>query len=123
MNTFQSILLCKCPRCHKGNLFEDQNPFNFKKLSDMPIRCISCGQLFSLEPGFYQGAMYVNYGFTILLTILNALIFMYFLDFNSDTFIYINISSVFVLFPFLFRYARVLYLYAFVRYDKEKAKL
>ena len=55
-----SIFLMKCPRCREGNMFE-KPIFSFKKLFTMYDFCPHCGQKYSLEPGFYYGAMFVSY--------------------------------------------------------------
>ena len=69
-----AILKKKCPKCHKGNLFINSNPYKLSGLHKMPKYCPDCGQSFEPEPGFYTGAMYVNYAFTLVLTALAFLI-------------------------------------------------
>jgi len=39
----------KCPRCRKGNMFKDPNPWNLKSTLKMPTHCPECSQLFELE--------------------------------------------------------------------------
>jgi uncharacterized protein (DUF983 family) len=63
-----AVLQLKCPKCHQGKLFMASNPYNIKRVHEMPESCSECGQSFEPEPGFYTGAMYVNYGFTVILT-------------------------------------------------------
>ena len=56
-----SILKFKCPHCHEGEFFEDRNPYNLSSMSKTFERCPKCDRKFSMEPGFYYGAMYVSY--------------------------------------------------------------
>ena len=57
-----SILKFKCPHCHEGEFFKSRNPYHLKSMSETLERCSECGKKFSMEPGFYYGAMYVSYG-------------------------------------------------------------
>ncbi len=57
---FYSIIFMKCPRCREGNMFE-KPIFSFQKTFTMYDNCPHCGQKYSLEPGFYYGAMFISY--------------------------------------------------------------
>jgi uncharacterized protein (DUF983 family) len=115
----KAILTMRCPKCHEGKLFEHANPYSFSKIHQMPSTCPNCGQQFEPEPGFYYGAMYVNYAFTVVLLALAYIVLELWLQVPPIAFFSIFISSILLLAPFLFRYSRVLFLYIFVRYDKE----
>lgn len=56
-----SILLAKCPACHRGKVTE--GIFAIRK------KCLHCGHDFHPEPGFYLGAMVVGFLFTAMVTI------------------------------------------------------
>jgi uncharacterized protein (DUF983 family) len=56
-----SILKFKCPHCHEGEFFENRNPYHLSNMSTTHDKCPKCGRKFSMEPGFYYGAMYVSY--------------------------------------------------------------
>lgn len=56
-----SILKFKCPHCHQGEFFIEKNPYNLKYFSQTHEKCSVCRRSFSIEPGFYYGAMYVSY--------------------------------------------------------------
>ncbi len=58
------ILRLKCPHCHTGEFFY-KNPYNLKHLGDLHAKCLLCHQSNHPEPGFYQGALYVSYGFGV----------------------------------------------------------
>ncbi len=115
----EAIVKMKCPRCREGNLFLYPTAFNFKNIHKMPEHCAKCGQEFEPEPGFYTGAMYVNYGFAVMITALSYLILEIILDVREFVFWISYLTIMISLWPFLFRYSRVLYLYLFVSYDQE----
>jgi uncharacterized protein (DUF983 family) len=54
-------LRLRCPRCGVHPLFEAR--------FHMHERCRHCGYVFEREPGYFIGAMYVNYGITAVLVL------------------------------------------------------
>jgi len=79
----------------------------------MNATCSSCEASFEPEPGFYFGAMYVSYGFTIALFISIWALLRFF--FNPPDWVYIlsiTVSAA-VFTPLSFRYSRILFLYWF----------
>jgi uncharacterized protein (DUF983 family) len=112
------IINCKCPQCHRGNLFVDANPYHSKHLLAMNQRCNSCGLYFEKEPGFWTGAMYVSYGFIVLLVITSLVILHIYFNQPIEVVMGVNLGIVILGYPLLLRYSRVLYLYLFVRYKK-----
>lgn len=122
-NGFLSILKRKCPKCREGEMYTQKGFFPLQKIMDMPEHCPKCGQKYELEPGFWYGTGYMSYALSVgsIITITT----LYFLlgHFSwKDNSIYkligLIIGSMIVLQPFIMRYSRVLYLYFFVRYDK-----
>ena len=63
-----SILNFKCPYCHEGQFFL-AHPYNLKRAGDLLERCPECQRKYSLEPGFYIGAMYVSYAITVAVAV------------------------------------------------------
>ena len=114
-----AILRMRCPRCHKGRLFINQNPYNIKQLTKMPVSCECCGQLTQPETGFYYGAMYVSYALCIAIGFLNYFVFEKGFGASGVNFLILNTLVLFLLWPVIFRYARVLYLYIFVRHKRQ----
>jgi uncharacterized protein (DUF983 family) len=51
----------RCPRCGLAPLFTG--------LVRMPLRCSVCGLVFEREAGYFIGAIYINYGLTVLLAL------------------------------------------------------
>jgi uncharacterized protein (DUF983 family) len=112
----------KCPRCRKGRMFRNSNPWNLKKVFDMPPHCEECGQPFELEVGFWYGTAYVSYALSVALSVSTfvawwVLIGMSTSDNRFFWWLGINIFLLIVLQPWLMRLSRVIYLYFFVRYD------
>lgn len=81
--------------------------------------CPHCEVRLEPEPGFYQGAMYVGYGFTIAVIIILSLIL--YLAGNPSEWVYIGtiIFVMILLIPLNYRYSRIVYLYLFggIRHD------
>lgn len=63
-----SILNFKCPYCHEGQFFL-AHPYNLRRAGDLLERCPACQRKYSLEPGFYFGAMYVSYAITVAVAV------------------------------------------------------
>lgn len=119
-----ALLACKCPRCREGDMF--QTPLFTKYYArDMNSSCSVCNQSFEPEPGYYFGAMYVSYGFSVALTV--AVIAVLYNLFNDpDMWVYgltLVVANVLVL-PIMFRYSRAIFLHVFggIRFDAKYAK-
>jgi len=120
-SAFSAIIQCKCPHCRQGNMFLTPG-YKLKSFLEMPDTCKHCGLKFEIEPGFYWGAMYISYAFTVALSI-NTSIILWWFGGNPSIWVYAAVtgSLVILLSPFLMRYSRVLMLYLFgsVRYKPE----
>ncbi len=92
----------RCPACGEGLLF-----LGWFRMAES---CPNCGLLFSREPGFYLGSIYVNYGLTALLVTVGYFA-MFFGDVLSDPQRLGILIAFSILFPlWFFRYARALWL-------------
>ena len=118
-----ALLDLRCPRCHEGKLFTT-SAFSFR-FSQMPAQCPVCGQAYEPEPGFYWGAMYVSYGFTVAIFVV-AGVLLYYLAGDPDVWVYVLTVTVAVLVttPLVIRYSRAIMLYLFgsVHYDPAAGK-
>jgi uncharacterized protein (DUF983 family) len=118
-----AMLLGKCPRCRDGQMFK-YSAVNLLHFSDMNAECPCCGIRLQPEPGFYQGAMYVSYGFTVMIIGLISAILYYLAGHPSES-VYISsvIAVIVLLAPFNYRYSRILYLYLFggIKYDPRQS--
>lgn len=119
-NRFYSVLANKCPRCHQGNFFETNNPYDLKKFTHMNSNCRVCNEDFRRETGFYFGAAYVSYGLTVGFGI--ALYLLLAVGLHMDTLPFLITFSVLliVLLPIFFRYSRLIWIHLFVRSKAKK---
>jgi uncharacterized protein (DUF983 family) len=112
-----SILTGTCPKCQKESMYLDPNPLHLGKTLKMNEKCSHCGLKFQIEPSFFYGAMYVSYGLNVAVGI--AAFIISYVVFNSSlkaAFISI-IASLLLLFPFILRWSRNIYINMFVSYD------
>lgn len=114
-----SILFNKCPKCQKSAFFISDNPYNFKMFSKMNSHCKECGENFEREIGFYYGAMYASYAIDIALGVALFLLMVVLLDISSTIFLFTYLTLVLVLFPWIFRKSRLLWINLFVKYNPE----
>ena len=63
-----SILKRKCPVCQEGDFFVSRT-YDLKSSGKIHEKCPNCAEVYSKEPGFYQGAMYVSYGIGVTMFI------------------------------------------------------
>ncbi len=106
------LLHSKCPRCGQGEMFKDPNPYNIYNYDKMNRYCSKCQMDFEPETGFYFGAMYISYGLCIGLSVATFILYALIFGFGR-IYIYLIANSIvlFLLWPFVFRLSRVLYLW------------
>ncbi|MDT0553281.1 DUF983 domain-containing protein [Urechidicola vernalis] len=117
-----SIFKNKCPRCQEGDFFESTSFFKVKKLLKLHKHCSHCNLKYMMEPSFYYGAMYVNYGLTVAVSVLTFIIS--FLVFNLDllqSFIAIVIVLIFTVLHTV-RLSRIIWINLFVKYRKDEVE-
>ena len=123
-STAAALLALRCPRCHRGPLFK--HPAASFHFADMYDSCVACEQTYEPEPGFYYGAMYISFGFALLVFLVVG-VALYYLAHDPDTWVYVLGVAVVSLAttPLVFRYSRALMLYLFggVRYEPGRALL
>src|SRR6476620_10729830 len=79
-----NLLSCKCPRCRKGDMFEDKNPWHLKNTMKMNKECPVCGQPLNIEVGFYFGSSYVSYAIAVALSAATCIAWWVLIGFSSD---------------------------------------
>lgn len=100
----------RCPRCRKGKMFK-YPIWNLGKLLQMHSNCSVCGLKFERETGFYYGAMYVSYAFTVATLVSEFLLLTSIFNIqNPDTWFLVILASLALMLPVFFRYSRVLYI-------------
>ncbi|SNR74191.1 DUF983 domain-containing protein [Flavobacterium sp. ov086] len=112
-----SILTGSCPKCQNESMYLDKNPLHLSKVLKMNENCSHCGLKYQIEPSFFYGAMYVSYGLNVAVGIAAFIVsFVFFKTTIEESFIAIVIALI-VLFPFVLRLSRNLYINMFVSYD------
>jgi uncharacterized protein (DUF983 family) len=117
-----SIVNGKCPKCHEGSFFSNGFTFNPKKITAIYENCPNCNLKYMIEPSFFYGAMYVNYGVTVAISILTFLISK--LIFNAtllQSFAAI-FSALFHFAPVNLRLSRILWINMFISYKDISTK-
>lgn len=121
-NKLYSTFNLKCPRCHTGNLFHTPT-FSFKKPFDMPESCSKCGQDFEPEPGFYFGAMFISYIFTGFFCLGFTMFLHWVIGWSTAASFAALIAVCAILFVYIFRLARSMWINLNVKYDARRAAL
>lgn len=125
-NLIWSIITLRCPRCRRGPLFKNKNPY--KKITVSHIvgmydSCVVCDQEFDLEPGFWFGTIYVSYGIAVIISTISffAWWLVIGMSVNDNRIFYwliFNAVLIVLLEPWLMRLSRTVYLYIFIKYNK-----
>lgn len=114
-NVIFHILRNECPNCHKGKVFNQSLfAFGFPKMNK---ECSHCHTSFNKEPGYFFGAMYVNYGLNVAQAIATYFIIRPFFAETFDLRMFPVIAGVLVLLTFFnIRLSRLLWIYMFRNY-------
>ncbi|BAV04782.1 Protein of unknown function [Filimonas lacunae] len=123
-NVLVSVCHTRCPRCRRGNMFTDANPYHLKHTLEMNESCPVCGQQFDIEVGFYYGTSYVSYAFAVALSVATFIAWWVLFGFSlydNRIFWWLGVNSVLLLIiqPVFMRLARTVWLSFFVGYDKD----
>ena len=108
----EALVQGKCPVCRKGDIFT----YPLKRIAKFNLMnetCPHCGVRLEPEPGFYQGAMYVSYGFTVAVIVMMTVILYLAGNPSEWTAIFIIIAVMILIAPLNYRYSRIIYLYLF----------
>lgn len=116
-----SVLKNRCPRCRKGPLFQNPNPFAYKDMNKMHKKCPDCQQDFVIEPGFYFGATYVSYGLNFAVLIPLFIFFYVVMDWPYEVFVVTMFLLLPFMIPLIYRASRSAFLAIYVKFDKEIA--
>lgn len=117
-HTLVHILNNDCPHCHEGKVFNEKNIFLNIGFPKMNQYCPHCHFKFEKEPGYFFGAMYVNYGLTVAQGIATYLIAQQFFTERFDLRIIAIIALVIIsMASFNIRLSRLLWIYMFKNYS------
>ena len=79
----------------------------------MHVHCPTCGLKYEREPGFFIGAMYVNYAFTVAIVIAVGIALNILGLYTLYAFVGSIVALVFLFMPILFRFSRIIFLHFF----------
>lgn len=121
-NLILSVSRNKCPRCRRGDLYQQKNPYRLGSFMKMNENCPVCGQPTEPETGFYFGTGYVSYALSIALSVATFVAWFVLIGFSlydSRLFWWLGINGVILiaLQPILMRVSRSIWLAFFVYYD------
>ncbi len=121
-NILLSILQNKCPRCRRGAMFQQANPYQLKTVLQMNERCLVCTQPLDMEPGFYYGTNMISYTLAVLFSVLTFALWWLTIGFSlkDNRFFWwlaTNAVLLVLLQPPLMRLSRSIWIYFFIRYS------
>lgn len=113
-----SIFKFKCPRCQEGKFFIS-HPYDLKNAGNLHEHCNKCDLKYEMEPGFYQGAMYVSYALGVALFVTLWVSFNLFFPWMSTGLqvTIVAVSSI-VLTPLMYALSKIIWANFFISYDK-----
>lgn len=117
-----SIVNGKCPKCHEGKFFVHGITFNPSKITKIDDNCAVCNLKYMLEPSFFYGAMYVNYGITVAISVIVFLIAKLGLELSLLHSFFSVLGTLVITAPLNLRLSRILWINMFVSYDKNAGK-
>lgn len=117
-NKLNSILTGSCPRCQRESMYVDPNPLHLQNVLKMKDHCGHCGLKYMIEPSFFYGAMYVSYGVNVAIAIL-VFVATFFMGLPPLSSFLAIVIVLLLLFPFVLRLSRNIYINIFVSYDKD----
>lgn len=110
----------KCPRCRRGKIF--QHSAMSTSFSKMNANCPHCDYKYEIEPGFFWGAMYVNYALSIAVAVA-ALVITAIIFSETTPWHYLTAITVAIFFSAtkVFRLSRTItiYFFSFVKFEPE----
>ncbi|MBX3239846.1 MAG: DUF983 domain-containing protein [Chitinophagaceae bacterium] len=116
----------RCPRCRRGRLFVESNPYRLKTNTKMHENCAVCGQPTDLEVGFYYGTAYVSYALTVAFSLATFVGWWILIGFSVQTgdrrLLWWGVANgvlLVVLQPVFMRLSRSLWLSWFVKYEPD----
>lgn len=118
-----SIFTGTCPVCHQGKMYVEKNPFKVSKIMEMHDHCSHCGKKFKIEPSFFFGAMYVSYAVGVAISFAAFIISYFMIGLNINSTFLIIILILGILYPYIVRISRNIWINLFLNYNEEKTKL
>lgn len=114
-----SVINGKCPRCHEGEFFKYKFNINPSKITQLHNNCPKCNLRYMVEPSFYYGAMYVNYGITVALSVITFIISSLVFKLEILQSFAAIIIALILLAPVNLRLSRILWINMFISYEEK----
>ncbi len=115
MSRVIDTMKCKCPKCKKGNIFNNKGNILLLKIPTMNDRCPVCNYKFERETGFFFGAMFVSYGLAVAQMIISLVVFWYFIDLSPLRVFTIIALIAFLLSTVNFKLSRSIWIHFFYK--------
>lgn len=113
-----NIFSNNCPNCYKGKVFADKSFYFSIGFPNMNKQCSHCKTKFEKEPGYFFGAMFVNYGLTVSEGIITYFIASQFFEETFDLRMFpIIVVVILSLVFFNIRLSRMIWIYMFKNYS------
>ncbi|MFD0964976.1 DUF983 domain-containing protein [Pseudofulvibacter geojedonensis] len=113
MKSLKTLFKLKCPKCTKGDVFENHKIFRYSK---MHTYCPNCNYNNMIEPGFFYGAMYVSYILMVAESMATFLICQVFFDQNFDLRIFpFVVGILLILSPYNYKLSRAIWIFMFYK--------
>ena len=120
-NLLLSIFRNKCPRCRRGDMFKEKNPYKLKTVLQMNERCPVCGQPLDMEPGFYYGTNMISYALAVLFSVFTFALWIFTIGMSPITrfvsWLVSNAVLLILLQPPLMRLSRSVWIVFFISYS------
>ncbi|OQP47837.1 DUF983 domain-containing protein [Niastella populi] len=121
-NMVLSVLHNNCPRCRRGKLFTNSNPYKLNEMLKMNEQCPVCGQATNMEPGFYYGTSYVSYALAIAVSVATLVAWWVLIGFSlhdNRFFWWMGTNAIILIAiqPLLMRLSRTIWLSFFISYS------
>jgi uncharacterized protein (DUF983 family) len=118
----KALMTGRCPVCREGAMFT--GPWYRLDFLKVHQNCPVCNADFIPEPGFYTGAMYVNYAFNITqLLVVGLFTWLVFQPDSPWVIIAAVLGVTFLTIPFTARASRVIWLYLFGNHRFEPSRM
>jgi len=111
----RAVLGLRCPRCRRGRLF--------RSLITMEDACPVCGLVYEREHGYFVGAMAISYGLAIATMSALFVVFAFGLRWPLEASLLAAGAAFLATVPFVFRYARSLWIHLDRRMDPDAPDL
>ncbi|MDX2359190.1 MAG: DUF983 domain-containing protein [Crocinitomicaceae bacterium] len=118
----RSVFGLRCPRCREGRMFKKQGLLVYSDMLGMKERCSCCNLNYTIEPGFWLGALWTSYPIVILIEV-PFLIAALLIDGPGMWIAFIGmLVAFFIAWPLMLRLGRSFWIHINVRYDESYIK-